>query len=861
MVVPVSFDAPGALRLTATADRFAPFAMLQDLCGATVVDSLALPAELVALALTELDLTIDVERSEVSIAATGPGFKRVQAVVRKATSWGFAIGIELDDNYRFSSLSPALGGLDGVHLPDALIVISSFDDTAFRFDELQPVAGTGVARGLLVDGRLDLSGLGADKFLGTSHLDVKAHVGSKLSDLSLAAGVGDVTITDGVVLRDAEFELVPDPENVSVKVSGAVDVTIDSSPLEFIGGVRVVPNGISFFASMQGTWKDPFGAKGIALSNVSLEIGSDFEGVPSIGITGGLQIGAFTGKAGVSFNSELPSQSVLIVAFNHLSLMDVVGTFCPPSVSAGIPADVRGTLAGISLDDVELYVVPQNTSIGTTKYDQGLRVAGTMNIAGFTAAAKVEIDPTQGISAAGSLSPVHIADVFALTGDGTAQGPSIDVVVKGTEVPKIAISGQASLLGITAGAHVSLSDKGFDFSCSGKVFGAFDATIAAKGASLQSAEGFTVHAQMSQNFLSDLTSRAAGVLQQAAAQASAQIASAEKDVTNAQAEVNRLNDLAAGARRDLAAKQADADNKIKNAQAQVNSAQSALSSIDAQITSSRAAIQAERDAAAKRINDAQAQVNSAQGPVNDLNSQISTLAGQINQLNSDIAWWNNWYNNSSKIQKAFRWAQLAAEVGWRGTQVAALTTGMGTLQASKAAADGVLQGARQTLQAAQSAAVSYPIDQDPRILALQGSRGGAALAFQAAQGVLSVTQQAAAAGIAAAGQTVTTLAQQAGAANTVLQTTSSALALVRQGVGEAAGIAGYVAEHGLGALLDVKSASFDAAISATKGGSVTLDAVVVFRGSQQTVHLTYDFHDLVAGAKALALEMVPGLKS
>ena len=154
--------------------------------------------------------------------------------------------------------------------------------------------------GLLIDGRLDLSGLGADKFLGKSHLDVKAHVGTKLSELSLAAGIGDVTITDGVVLKDAEFELVPDPENVSISVSGAVDVTIDASPLEFIGGVRVVPNGISFFATMKGTWNEPFGAKGVALSNVSLEIGSDFEGVPSIGITGGLQIGAFAGKAGVS---------------------------------------------------------------------------------------------------------------------------------------------------------------------------------------------------------------------------------------------------------------------------------------------------------------------------------------------------------------------------------------------------------------------------------------------------------------------------------------------------------------------------------------------------------------------------------
>ena len=54
-------------------------------------------------------------------------------------------------------------------------------------------------------------------------------------------------------------------------------------------------------------------------------------------------------------------------------------------------------------------------------------------------------------------------------------------------------------------------------------------------------------------------------------------------------------------------------------------------------------------------------------------------------------------------------------------------------------------------------------------------------------------------------------------------------------------------------MLDVRSASFDGTINATSGGAVTLDAVVIFRGSQQTVHASYDFHDLVAKAVLPAL--------
>ena len=111
-------------------------------------------------------------------------------------------------------------------------------------------------------------------------------------------------------------------------------------------------------------------------------------------------------------------------------------------------------------------------------------------------------------SATSSRSPADGTDAGPEPGHRGARPP---------QLPKIAISGQASLLGVTAAAHVTLSDQGFDFGCAGKVFGAFDAAVTAKGASLQSADGFTVHAQMSQNFLSDLTSRAAAVLQQAGA--------------------------------------------------------------------------------------------------------------------------------------------------------------------------------------------------------------------------------------------------------------------------------------------------------------------------------------------------------
>jgi len=83
--------------------------------------------------------------------------------------------------------------------------------------------------------------------------------------------------------------------------------------------------------------------------------------------------------------------------------------------------------------------------------------------------------------------------------------------------------------------------------------------------------------------------------------------------------------------------------------------------------------------------------------------------------------------------------------------------------------------------------------------------------------------------------------------------------MLQKGIGDVAGVADYIGQHGLGALLDVQSASFDGSLSATTGGAVTLDAVVIFRGTKQTVHVGYDFHDLLTGAKALAKEVLPSL--
>ena len=857
--IELSFSFPGELELTAHVDRIAPFALVQDVVGRAGIADLSLPPEIVALSATDIDLAVNVTERELSLGAGGDGIDRIQVAVHKlATSWGFAAGIKLDGGFELSRFG--IPGLDGVQLPDALIVVSSFDDPTFTLDELQPLAGKGVRTGVLLDARLDLAGLGADKFLKESHLDVRAEIGRTLSDLTLEASVGDVPIIDGVVLHEAEFELKPSPAAPSVAVLGKIDVTLDDSPLEFIGGVKVEPNGISVQGTMLGTWKEPFGAKGVAVSNAALQVGASFEGIPSVGITGGLKVGSFEGSAAVAFDSEMPTQSVLGVDFNQLALMDIVRTFCDANVAASIPADVTNTLAGIGLEQVKLSIVPQDTMIGQIAFKQGIHVGGKLHVAGLTASARVDVDETDGIAVAGTLSPIHVGDVFSLTADDdSGDGAHLDVEIKPTAVPKIDVSGRVALLGTAAAGSIAFSDAGFHLHVMAKVFDAFYADVDARGTALTSAPDASVHAEMRQEFLSDAAQRVAQLVAQAGTDAQGTIASLQDGVTKAKAEVDRLSRSAGDARAALAAGQVAAQQQLQAAQANVTTYSGQVATLNGQIDQMRQTIQAERAAQAQKVAAAQQQVRQAQGALDSINGQIAGLRNQIDQRNSEIAWWRNWYNQQPWYNKTWAWARMSAEVAWRGTEVAGLWASIGTLQGSQQAAQATLQGYLNTLAGLQAATATFPVDQDPRILGLKGSLTGAQALLDGANRALALTQDATRKSIDGLNATLAGVSAQLAQATSAFDGLNAGLERTREGLAVATAAADYIAKNGLGAVLDVKRASFDGTLSATSGGSVTLDADVVFMGTPKTVHASYDFGDLAAGAKALAHELVPGI--
>jgi hypothetical protein len=368
-----------------------------------------------------------------------------------------------------------------------------------------------------------------------------------------------------------------------------------------------------------------------------------------------------------------------------------------------------------------------------------------------------------------------------------------------------------------------------------------------------------VHAEMRQEFLSDVAQRVARLVAQAGTDAQGAIASLEADVAKAKAEVDRLGRAAGDARTALAAGQANAQQQLQAAQANVTTYSQQVASYNAQIDQMRQTIQAERAAQGQKLAAAQEQVRQAQSAVDSINGQIAGLRQRIDQRNSEIAWWRNWYNGLPWYNKTWGWARMSAEIGWRGTEVAGLWASIGTLQGSQQAAQGTLQGYLKTLAGIQAATITTPIDQDFRILGLKGSLAGAQALLDGANRALALTRDATRQSVDGLNATLTGVSNQLAQATTAFDGLNAGLERTRGALAVATAAADYIAKNGLGAVLDVKRASFDGALSATSGGHVTLDADVVFMGKPRTVHASYDFGDLAAGAKALAHELVPSI--
>lgn len=420
---------------------------------------------------------------------------------------GIALGWDLPDDWDLSNI-PGFPTELGITFTQNLLVLSSVSDlqlpdpSIFPDSDLPEVAAIPSAFPEIEEGVTLYSAIGLKegmlenvvKLLGLAteeDLQVCLHIGfDRTAKLSAAIptedGFIEFTNSGGMKILNPQLQLGIGVGNNYLGVEGRIELQVESQPITINGSLEIRPNGAEIAASYEGTlkWDQIFGIPAsLALKDPTVELGISYQGLPTVGLKSDYTIAdRINGHLAVKFNSIRPAQSMLSASFDKITLEDLVSIFTQDSVQ--VPAALQDILRRTSLSDVEIYIVPVNTSIGDDKYEQGFRFSGTLTILDMKATAVIDVDAESGIYCKValeeplSIGPLRIADA------SDNEGPELELSTK-SGATYFKMSGLAQVGDILSGATiVTFSEGTLDFYVKTTIFSAFTTEIDARGLSV-----------------------------------------------------------------------------------------------------------------------------------------------------------------------------------------------------------------------------------------------------------------------------------------------------------------------------------------------------------------------------------------
>jgi hypothetical protein len=705
--ITTAYNFPGDFVVSGEIPSFKLSQLIQDICGVDSALSVttSVPPGFLDAELTNIFFEIAPQRREMTLSASSPfGQSEIQIKQLPSGKWGFAVGLVPPENWSLSSIDQSLKPLDSLRFSNTSMILASESGANFALETVKPPStDISIIRGLNLFATLGMAGTGVDQLLGIQTLVVYAAIGSDPQNIKLEAQVKtEYQIATNVYFGNFIFRLQPAPANFLVALEGNLRVSMAGGELKFTGGLGVQARPAlqaNMYARMTGTWQDPLGLKGVAVSDAAVDLKVP-PIPPTLGLVGSLKVGSFTGAIALNID---PANPVLVIGFNRLNLKDIFDTFCPPEVKRVIPSAISNTVFNVGFENVNIYIVPKATTIAGVAFAQGTFLKGTMSLWGLRVSASVKIEQTKGVLIQGEVDPINIGGIFKLTGAGSNPKASLYLDLRTGSKPVIKVSGAVELLGFKSSTDLAITDKEFSFITTAKLFDKFNARLEVRGGDMINGSGIYVKATMQNDLTSYLRENATKEIEKVAKSATASLDAAEAKVTAEQAKVNDL---------------------------------------DKQITAMRATVQAERDQDARNITAAQKKIDDAQATVNSLQSQINSAKARISQLNRDIANKRTWYDRLAWYDKTWGWAELGAYTTAKGAEITALYTKIGTLETAKHTAFGVLEAAKAVLTQIKNAAKTFPIEMDPRVAGLITLRASAKAALDLATSALSALQSA-----------------------------------------------------------------------------------------------------------------------
>lgn len=612
----------------------------------------------------------------------------------------FMVGIAPPADFSFKQIDAGLGILDNVGLKNTAIVLaSSMQKTKLSlFKKLGQE--TEVTRGLTLLSLYDIAAVSKElqNLIGKTQLLLRTTISNNPADLKLMASLDANIPFDekrNVVLKNVNFTISPNPASFTISLGGMMDVKTEKETLTFTSSIAVDLTNLELGVTgiMKGTWDRPFDNNGVQLSDLGIGVGVSFKTtpipMPTLQFKGKIKLGnpsspAFAGDVTFAIDPSNPTQCMVDAGFKQILFRDLVKMMQYSYPSFTVPEDSRKLINSMAITNARLTIVPGIVPVTVLEknYDPGFLIKGSAAVDGYNTSMMAGISAA-GIKAGASISGIVYPPYFSFTGAQGKPDPYFNLVLSTTNPAssKVAYSGKATLLQLTAESEMMLSDNGFDLYMYGKIFDKFMAKLRVAAGSTKDGPGYNVMATMQsdlQQYISDV--------------ASAQIDKATKA----------------------------SQKSFTEAQATLTQKQQEVTTLNTEISKQRAIVQAERDRDCSKFNDAEADVKKDRKKVNNLKDDIDDREDKIKKLGKEI---------DKDILKA---PENGAKITKLKAEVVGLETALATAKLALKASEKILEGLGKGCDAT-------PVDADPRVASLITARETADKSLQAAKAVVQGT--------------------------------------------------------------------------------------------------------------------------
>ena len=286
---------------------------------------------------------------------------------------------------------------------------------------------------------------------------------------------------------DLGVKIAGKPPEPSVAVSSDMVLTLQDTPLIFTGGIKLEPESVTGFFTMNGTgraadgklsgenqnveWKDPLGIPGITVRQLGAQLGFTYAGtgLDNLGLHGNMKIGDVDGSVSILLDANDPDQFVLAGATERITMLEIMSAMTPVTFVAfqALPSSVKRTLnkiVKVHLENVKVNIVPSVTSIGNIHFrDEGVTVQGRLDVWGWESSIFINVDTFDGLTVRGDMDPINVLDVFKISGARGETSPSLSVKISPSE-QHARVSARVELLMLSTEVFMEAKDGRLEFS-------------------------------------------------------------------------------------------------------------------------------------------------------------------------------------------------------------------------------------------------------------------------------------------------------------------------------------------------------------------------------------------------------------